>query len=264
MGVGAAREAWARASAKEQEGWVGGLGELAGFEWIEWAGYACAGVAHRIACFRHRQSGARFHLVPGEPAFRCGGDPDPYGEVAIAPLLVASAPLSGREWRALGGAAEEEELDLPAGGVSWLEARARLEAAGLRLPREAEWVYFARAGVAGSYWWGGEAFDPAASWHQANAAGCRHRSAEHAERRNAFGLVDVSGNVWEWCQEDLDLAMEGSAWQEGNPGKVHRGGSYDSPRHSARLDARSGSDPRATYPDLGVRPVAGLPLEAAS
>ena len=73
----------------------------------------------------------------------------------------------------------------------------------------------------------------------------------------------MTGNVWEWCEEDLDLAMEGSAWQEGNPGKVHRGGSYDTPRRSAALDARAGSDPRATYPDLGVRPVADV-LQAAS
>lgn len=260
-GVGGDRSAWAAASAQEQERWVSALGPLAGFEWIEWASYECAGVGHRLACYRHQRSGARFHLVPGEPTFRCGGDPDPYGELTIRPLLVAHAPLSGREWRALGGSARDDEL--PVGGVSWLEASARLLAAGLRLPREAEWVYFARAGVAGSYWWGGEEFDPGASWHQANAGGAPRAWSEHSQRRNAFGLVDVTGNVWEWCDDDLDLAMEGSAWQEGDPGKVHRGGSFDTPRRTAALEARAGSDPRATYPDLGVRPVADLPLGAA-
>ncbi|MGE0713120.1 MAG: formylglycine-generating enzyme family protein [Planctomycetota bacterium] len=258
------QERWARADAPEQDACLGALC-ISGFALLGAERFACAGRAYRVGVFRHERSGARFHLLPGAPRFRVELDPDPFGEVPIPPLLVARAPLSRAEWEAVPGAPplpRPGAPELPAGGVSWLAARAWCAAAGLRLPREVEWEHAARAGARTRFFWGDEP-DDRYLWHLRNAGGRAHAAAEHAAWTNAFGLIDVAGNVWEWCQDDLDLPMEGSAWQEGDPGKGHRGGSFEDPPAAAACSLRRGSDPRATYPDLGLRPVADLEKTAA-
>ena len=78
---------------------------------------------------------------------------------------------------------------------------------------------------------------------------------------NAYGLVDAVGNVCEWCSDELDLPGEGSSWQEGNPGRVHRGGSHETPSLHLRASYRGGCDPRKAYPDLGLRAFADVPSE---
>jgi formylglycine-generating enzyme required for sulfatase activity len=257
-----AREQWAASSAAEQDG---ALADVlsgvagAGFTFQGAESFSCAGLTHRLGVFRHTLSEAVFHLVPGQPGFRLDADPDPYGEVDVPPLLVARACLSRGEWARIHEATAPPRPELPAGGISWLAAQAALSRVGLRIPREVEWEHLARAGTRTRFYWG-DAFDDRWCWHLANSGQEPHPPSEHEDRANAFGLVDVAGNLWEWCQEDLDLPMEGSAWQEGNPGKVHRGGSFDRPTRYAASSERCGCDPRVTYPDLGVRPVVTLPM----
>ncbi|MBX3467026.1 MAG: SUMF1/EgtB/PvdO family nonheme iron enzyme [Planctomycetes bacterium] len=223
---------------------------------------ACAGLAHRIACFRHARTGLVLHLVPGGPVTlgRRGGAvrEGPVREAVVGPLLVARAPVLQAEWDLLGGEDRREHRgpDLPITGVSWRAARDWLARAGdgLRLPREAEWEHACRAGSATAFPWG-DAADPAWCWWLDSAGGRPHAPEEHAGRANAFGLIDASGNVAEWCDDDLDLAMEGSAWQEWDPGKVLRGGSWDRPSSHARSAWREGAPPDRADPDVGLRPV---------
>jgi formylglycine-generating enzyme required for sulfatase activity len=150
--------------------------------------------------------------------------------------------------------------EAPISGVTWGGARAWLAKNRLRLPSDAEWERACRGGGAGAYWWG-EAMDPSRCWHLTNGEGRPRPPALHADQVEAhpYGLVDMAGNVREWCADDLDLPMEGSSWQEGNPGKVLRGGSFDTPSLQCRSGHRDGTDPRAAYPDLGFRAAASLP-----
>ncbi len=140
--------------------------------------------------------------------------------------------------------------------MSWDAARAWLARAGdgLRLPTDAEWEHACRAGSETTFFWG-DAADPAWCWWLDSAGGRPHAPEEHADRANAFGLVDPSGNVAEWCEDDLVLAMEGSAWQEWDPGKVVRGGSWDRPSSHARSAWREGAPPGRADPDQGLRAV---------
>jgi formylglycine-generating enzyme required for sulfatase activity len=196
-----------------------------------------------VGRFRHLRTGVELHLVPGGPA--------------LAPFLVGRFPVRQAEWDRVGGrdARAQADPDLPVTGVSWLAAQAWLARAGdgLRLPREAEWEHACRAGSAGAWFWG-DAFDPAWCWCLDNAGGRPHACAEHAGRANAFGLVDMAGNVSEWCQDErLAPAEGGDYWQEWDPGRVHRGGSFDQPASRARSDARGGCAPDRAWPDLGLR-----------
>ena len=106
---------------------------------------------------------------------------------------------------------------------------------GLRLPSEAEWEYACRAGT-NTRWSYGD--DPAIfgdyAWFSGNSGNRVHAVGEKTP--NAFGLYDMHGNAYEWCEDDYHSTYEGaptdgSAWIESSRAtyRVLRGGySYGS------------------------------------
>jgi formylglycine-generating enzyme required for sulfatase activity len=119
--------------------------------------------------------------------------------------------------------------------VSWNDAQAFVRQLGqrtgktYRLPTEAEWEYACRAGGQNEYC-GGANIDRVA-WYDKNSGGKPHGVA--GKQPNAWGLYDMSGNVWEWVEDCWNDSYNGapadaSAWASGDCRKhVMRGGSWN-------------------------------------
>ena len=169
----------------------------------------------------------------------------PTRQVQVAPLLVGRYPLLQAEWDAVGGTDERswKQADLPIEGVSWRDVRGWLRATGdgLRLPSEAEWEYACRAGTTSQFFWG-DRIDRRYCWFgEAAEIWTTHPPAEHDAFPNAFGLVDMSGNVHEWC-EDTYAPLGRAQPRDGSPytsalGGMHvfRGGDGFNPRQPLPL-----------------------------
>ncbi len=108
----------------------------------------------------------------------------------------------------------------PINCVDYLQAEAFCAARGARLPTEFEWEYAAHGGDKGlKYPWGSESPDGHACWKRPGTCPVRSYPA------GAFGLFDMSGNVWEWTSSDFGQypfpPVPGSSLL-----KVYRGGSW--------------------------------------
>jgi formylglycine-generating enzyme required for sulfatase activity len=148
--------------------------------------------------------------------FRMGTDatdnPDldharPVHDVTISrDFWMGKVPVTQAQWQAVMGgnpsSITDAGPDAPVDKVSWDDCQrflARLD--GLqgqwtfRLPTEAEWEYACRAGT------DGEAYGSldAIAWYSGNSAGTIHPVGQ--KQPNAFGLYDMLGNVWQWCQD---------------------------------------------------------------
>jgi formylglycine-generating enzyme required for sulfatase activity len=137
------------------------------------------------------------------------------------PFYLGKYEVTQREWTTVMGANPSSfkgDERLPVEKVSWHDCQVFLAKAGdgLRLPTEAEWEYACRAGTTTMYYSGDTPGDlDAVAWYGVNSGGKTH--VVGGKRPNAWGLYDMHGNVWEWCQEE---------YGEGGWARVIRGGAW--------------------------------------
>jgi formylglycine-generating enzyme required for sulfatase activity len=212
------------------------------------------------AMIDHAATGIVFILIPGGE-YLMGGradDPESYPRekparvVNVDAFYLAISPVTQSQW-ALGGGPElkfRDALSVPARGVSWSDAASFSAKHGLRLPREAEWERAARAGTSGRYWWGDD--------FRKGMVNCQD-ALPKAEPTpigqfpaNPWGLLDILGNVWEWCEE----------WFEPQRTRVLRGGCWSHERWNCRASERfwkgAGDDDEVGI--CGLRPAVDLSI----
>jgi len=143
----------------------------------------------------------------------------------------------------------------PAYRMEGSDLRCDFKASGFRLPTEHEWEIAARAGTSLTY--SGSDDLAAVGWYQGNSGGRTQLVAQKAP--NAWGLHDMSGNVWEWCWDwfDADAYEAGTMTDPVGPPtgvrRVRRGGSWNGASQSARTTYRNYDGPSFRSDNIGFR-----------
>ncbi|MDX2033600.1 MAG: SUMF1/EgtB/PvdO family nonheme iron enzyme [Blastocatellia bacterium] len=245
------------------------------------------GVTIELALVR----GGRFPM--GSPQDEAGraNDEDPQHKVTVGKFWMGRYEVTQRQWRAV-AAFPKVRIDLnadpsrfkgdklPVENISWDEAKefiARLnrklgltEQTGYRLPSEAEWEYAARAGTTTPFAFGATITPEIVNYNGDYPYGGATKGTYRKQTvdigslgvANAFGLFDMHGNVWEWCEDDWHAHYDKNATKAGRPWidrpdrgslRVSRGGGWGNNGDNCRSARRLGFEPGNRGQHLGFR-----------
>ena len=228
--------------------------------------------------------GMRFIYIPpgkffmGSPADEIGRDEGEYQHAVVLTrgFYLQTTEITQAQWQVVLklNPSEHKGNDLPVHNVSWIDSQTfirrlnQLESNGnYRLPSEAEWEYACRAGTQSALPTGNltatnSGLEPAldrVGWYKLNSGQTPHRVA--VKSPNAWGLYDMHGNVWEWCQDPwdrwygkfADTAVIDPMGPKKGRFKIFRGGGWFGSatyqRCASRMRAKSGSK----SPGIGFR-----------
>jgi formylglycine-generating enzyme required for sulfatase activity len=176
-----------------------------------------------------------------------------------------------RPWRSPGFKQADNH---PVTCVNWHDAQAYIAwlngttgSNGYRLPSEAEWEYCCRAAKYTRFWWGDTITSEQANYNGEAALldGATSKWRQHTMPVNSFdangwGLHQVHGNVFEWCEDTLhedysdNPPNDGSVWQGGTAVfRVLRGGSWSNDPHDLRAARRDYNLPSGRASSVGFR-----------
>jgi len=145
---------------------------------------------------------------------------------------------------------QQENLEWPVVGVSWLEASAYCDWAGLRLPTEAEWERVARGPNSARYPWGDQPPLDESRANYGNKIGHPTSEGYYPKGRSIEDIHDLLGNVWEWCSDWYGEYPDGP---EDGRFRVLRGGSWDNNSSFVRVSRRQRKGLATRYYDVGFR-----------
>ncbi|MCC5945722.1 MAG: SUMF1/EgtB/PvdO family nonheme iron enzyme [Bernardetiaceae bacterium] len=219
-----------------------------------------------------------------EQSSDCNDREEPAHKVTVSDYYIAETEVTQKLWQAVMGSDPAELYnkgcdDCPVENVSWNDCKAFIENLNgltgktFRLPTEAEWEFAARGGnkskgykYAGSdnidkvawYWKnsGDKLLSGEWDWNKAKVNNCNTKPVAQ-KKPNELGIYDMSGNVWEWCQ---DLYGSYTSDSKRNPtgagsgsNRVNRGGGWISNSMPTRVSNRSYLTPTDRDYHLGFR-----------
>jgi len=236
-------------------------------------GLACAPTVSSLRVSEGPLSGMEFVTIP-EGSFQMGSassELDRESNEKLHRVTVGSFELMTTEvtqvmWEEVMGSNPSNGngvgSDLPVFNVSWNDCQEFIGKLNdqddryiYRLPTEAEWEYACRAGTITAYFWG-SIMNGDYCCYEGNS----NNSADPCGGKlpNNWGLYDMSGNVWEWCQDAYtsdydDCPTDGSAFSHPDPDFVIRGGSWYSGARGCRSAYRGIGSPGFRSNILGFR-----------
>ena len=200
----------------------------------------------------------------------------PVHPVRLSPFHIGKYQVTQRQWQAVMGdnPSRFKGDNLPVETVSWemavefCEKLSKQTGKNYRLPTEAEWEYACLAGSTGKYCFGDdEALLKKYAWYSKNSDSKTHPVGEKLP--NDWGLYDMHGNVWEWCQDWYDenyyanLSKQSEAINPQGPAngkyRVLRGGSWFYYQMYARAVFRGFNHPAFRDSNIGIRLVSCRP-----
>jgi formylglycine-generating enzyme required for sulfatase activity len=213
-------------------------------------------------------------LVEGGTFGMGGSDPaaqdweKPVHKVRLPDFYIGKYQVTQRLWYAVmdNNPSRFKGENRPVDSVSWNDAQGFIEklkketGKELRLLTEAEWEFAARGGeYSEGYLYAGSDELSQVGWYGENSGGETHEVG--MLRPNELVLHDMSGNVWEWCEDDWHgnhngAPKDGAAWID-SPARgvrrVYRGGSYFFDPSFCRSTYRYFNSPSSRFNSLGLR-----------
>ena len=194
------------------------------------------------------------------------GDEKPVHKVTLSSFAIGQTEVTQELWEAVMGSnpSSYKGAKRPVEEVSWNDCQTfitklnQLTGKKFRLPTEAEWEYAARGGKnSKGYKYAGSNTIDEVAWYASNWGIQTHDVA--TKKPNELGLYDMSGNVWEWCQ-DLYGSNYYSSSPQTNPtgpssgsNRVLRGGSRIHYARDCRVSLRYYDDPDWRSISCGLR-----------
>ncbi len=194
------------------------------------------------------------------------GEDNEEHQVTLSSFSIGRAPVTQREWQAVMGnnPSHFKGDDLPVESVSWDDCQEfirklnKMTHMDFRLPTEAEWEFAARGGnKSKNYKYSGSNNIDTVAWYNGNSDGKTHSICQ--KKPNELGLYDMSGNIWEWCQDWYDKNYYDNS-PKINPcnnkkasRRVYRGGGWYSDVSSCRIAYRNSFTPTIRNYILGFR-----------
>jgi formylglycine-generating enzyme required for sulfatase activity len=204
-----------------------------------------------------------FDMGCGPWTDNCDPSEKPVHHVCLAAFTIGKFEVTQGQWEALMGhnpSFFKGDTRLPVENVSWEHVQEcirrlnQVTGQRYRLPSEAQWEYAARSGGRPEKYAGGEDLDKL-GWYGQNSGGSPRPVGGKAA--NGLGLHDMSGNVWEWCQDWYGDYLKESVTDPSGPssgsGRVIRGGSWYDPAGYCRSACRSRAGPGDRRDSLGFR-----------
>ena len=223
---------------------------------------------------RDNSSGIEMLLIPGgiftmgcsaSNSYACNGDETNHQVTLSKAFYLGKTEVTQAQWQAKMGSNPSYfsgNANNPVEQVSWNDIAGFNTATGLRLPSEAEWEYACRGGTTTAFhsmpgYPNGTNDDILLgniAWYRDNSGGTH---AVGGKAANAFGMYDMSGNVWEWCNDRYGSYAAGNAMDPAGPSsgldRVLRGGYWTFGSGTCRSSSRHNIDPDIRYGLIGFR-----------
>ena len=192
-------------------------------------------------------------------------DEKPVHSVTLSDYYIGETEVTQELWQAVMGSNPSNfsgNPHRPVEYVSWNDCQEfitklnELTGKNFRLPTEAEWEYAARGGnKSKGYKYSGSNTIGDVAWYDGNSGSRTHDVK--TKQANELGIYDMSGNVWEWCQDWYGSYSSNSQTNPTGPSsgsyRVLRGGSWFSLAGSCRVSDRNSNYPDGRYFSGGFR-----------
>lgn len=212
-----------------------------------------------------RVDGGTFMMGANEGDDEALGREKPVHQVTLSDYYIGETQVTQALWQEVMGnnpSGFKDGPNLPVERVSWddcqrfIEKLNSLTGISFHLPTEAQWEFAARGGnKTNGFKYAGSNTIGDVAWYDENSKDKTHPVGK--KDANELGLFDMSGNVWEWCQDRYhgytDAPQTDPEGPEEGTNRVNRGGGWDNNDRYCRVTDRYSSVPTRTGSYLGLR-----------